>query len=380
MPATFRSTRVARAAVGAALTVAVSAVLLPAASASAAPQPRSVDGETAKAFSRIADALLTERTEMLVDGRSARHSAPKADRNVRLSTNLAKNEDSALFSLRTRKDRLASLGEVYTSADTKVSTDKVQVKNGRAMVLVTEVTTFTYKKVRGDEPTTTGFRAHHELNFTAANGGKWELTGIRPTDSGPRPVNQPATKPAATPVTSPQEAKPASIDRPWRPSQPKTSTTYDYKAMAAYAEKYWSNYNPAYRKFNDVGGDCTNFISQALKAGGWKPAPGATESNRSWWYDSTNQSTSWVGANEWSWYAMQSKRVTSLDNVYDLGIGDILQMDFDGDGSKDHSMITTYKSRSGVPYLTYHSTNTFRKSVASIIASYPDSVYYAYRT
>ncbi|MGW1073321.1 amidase domain-containing protein [Streptomyces sp. NPDC002537] len=354
-------------------------MLLPASAANAATQPR-VDKDTEKSFAIVADAVLTERTEALVDAKPARRAAPKADKKVRLSAGLARTEDGSLSSLRTRKQRLASLGEVYAAADTKVSTDKVRVKDGRATVQVTETTVFTYKKVRGDEPTTTGFRAHHELNFTAAKGGAWELTGIRPTDAGPRPVNQPATKPVAAAPATPQEAKPASIDRPWRQSQPKTSTTYDYKAMAAYAEKYWSNYNPAYRKFNDEGGDCTNFISQALKAGGWKAAPGPTEANHSWWYDSTNQSTSWVGANEWSWYAMQSQRVTSLDNVYDLGVGDILQMDFDGDGSKDHSMITTYRSRSGVPYLTYHSTNTFRKSVASIIASYPDAVYYAYRT
>ncbi|MFD0385339.1 amidase domain-containing protein [Streptomyces stramineus] len=150
--------------------------------------------------------------------------------------------------------------------------------------------------------------------------------------------------------------------------------------MAAYAEKYWRNYNPAYRSFNSYGGDCTNFVSQALKAGGWKDQPGKYDDYRAWWYDSKNQATSWVGANEWSWSALNSQRVKPLSNVYQMDVGDIMQMDFDDDGSKDHTMITTYRSRIGVPYLTYHSTNTYRKSVASIIASNPDAVYYAYRT
>jgi hypothetical protein len=43
-------------------------------------------------------------------------------------------------------------------------------------------------------------------------------------------------------------------------------------------------------------------------------------------------------------------------------------------------MMVTYRSSSGVPYLTYHSVNTYRKSLASILASYPRSYYYAYRT
>lgn len=43
-------------------------------------------------------------------------------------------------------------------------------------------------------------------------------------------------------------------------------------------------------------------------------------------------------------------------------------------------MMVTYRSSAGMPYVTYHSTNTYRKSLASLIASYPDAVYYAYRT
>jgi hypothetical protein len=42
-------------------------------------------------------------------------------------------------------------------------------------------------------------------------------------------------------------------------------------------------------------------------------------------------------------------------------------------------MIVTYKS-GGVPYVTYHSNNTLRRSVASLIAAYPNAYYYAYRT
>jgi hypothetical protein len=49
------------------------------------------------------------------------------------------------------------------------------------------------------------------------------------------------------------------------------------------------------------------------------------------------------------------------------------------DGSKDHTVIVTYKS-GGVPYVTHHSNNTLRRSVASLVASYPNAYYYAYRT
>ncbi|WP_432093485.1 amidase domain-containing protein [Streptomyces sp. bgisy100] len=371
-PPTTRST------IGAVLTGCLSAALLPASAAHAA-EVRTADSTTVKSFARIADAVLTERTETLVNARPAKHMAPRHSGTVRLSKRLARAEDTALSSLETRKDRLASLGEAYTDADTRVRVGSTRVRGGKATVRVTETTTLTYQKIRGDEPATTGFQAHHELSLTAGPDGTWQLTGIRPTDEGPRPVNAPAGKAAAASAASGPNATPAATSWP-APSRPKTGGAYNYAAMATYAEKYWSNYNPAYRKFNDVGGDCTNFISQALKAGGWKNDSGLYSDYRNWWYDSSNQTMSWVGADDWSWFTLSSRRATNLSNVYQLGVGDILQMDFDRDGSKDHSMITTYRSRSGVPYLTYHSTNTYRKSVASIVASYPRSLYYAYRT
>ncbi|PSJ26190.1 hypothetical protein B7P34_24220 [Streptosporangium nondiastaticum] len=377
-----------RAAVGAAVTVAATAALLPTSAAFAAGKPdsRTADSATVEAFGRIADAILKDRTSVLLDTRStADRKATRLDGKVRLSSGLSRAEDTGLSSLKTRKEWLAALGEAYTAAETRTSVDKATVKGNRATVRVTETTELTYKKIRGDEPSTTGFTAHHELSFSLGRGGNWELTGIRPQDDGPGAINEPRTAVAATGSID-LNGSPASTRYPGsRNAKPKNLTPanggLDYKAMAAYAEKYWRNYNPAYRSFNVAGGDCTNFISQSLKAGGWKDVPGSDTSDyRKWWYNKSSQSDSWVGANEWAWHTLSTKRATNLSNVYQMDVGDILQMDFDGDGSKDHSMITTYRSRMGVPYVTYHSTNTYRKSVASIIASYPGAVYYAYRT
>ncbi|MEV6649044.1 amidase domain-containing protein [Streptomyces sp. NPDC051219] len=379
----FRSTR---SKVGTALTVALSAVVLPAAAVTAtagdgAPATSTVDSATAKSFGLLADAVLTERTAALLDTRQQQRMTAQAGRKIRLSDRLAAVEGSSLSSLRTRKTRLAALGEAYTAADTRVTVDRTSVKDGRATVQVTETTTLTYKKIRGDEPATTGFEAHHELKFAVTPDAKWELTGITPTDEGPSQINQPLTAAAVTDGGAGPSGTPAATSWP-APANPKNPGTsgYDYKAMAVYAETYWKNYNPAYRKFNDAGGDCTNFISQALKAGGWKHDSGLYSDYRNWWYDASYQTNSWVGADDWAWFTLHHKRATNLTNVYQLGVGDIMQMDFNRDGSKDHSMIATHRSRSGVPYLTYHSTNTYRKSVASIVASNPRAIYFAYRT
>ncbi|WP_405714310.1 amidase domain-containing protein [Streptomyces xanthophaeus] len=368
----------------AALTVALASGSMLAYSASAGTGPEAADRATSEAFARIADDVLSERTQALVEDQPGRRQAGQTPAKTRMSAQLKKDEEAAISSLRSRKTRLADLGEAYTGADTRVAVDRATVTGGKATVEVTEQTTLTYKKLRGDEPETTDFRTRYELKLTSKRGGGWELTSIKSRDTGPVAINEPvATKGNVVKDDGNQypDGTPASTKYP-APAKPKAKTggAYDYAAMAKYAEKHWSNYNPAYRKFNGAGGDCTNFISQALKAGGWKAVPGSTSDYRNWWYDGTRQSDSWVGANEWAWFTLSNQRAANLANVYQTDVGDILQLDFNKDGSKDHSMMVTYRSRAGMPYLTYHSTNTYRKSLASLIASYPDAVYFAYRT
>ena len=363
-----------------------------------------VDASTKATFQKLADAVFTDRTQTLVDGTTSAHTRHTAgfSGSVRLSGGQSREQSSALGKLRARKALLAKLGEKYSAGTTKVTLDATEVHGRNAKVAVTETTTLTYKKRRtpAKTPATTGFTAHHELTFKAGRHGDWQLTGIHDTDDGYLAVNQveppstptgePSTPPPTTPPPSdgggdggPQDAPRAATSFP-APANPKqlTGGAYDYQAMVAYAQKYWNHYNADYPDFNGqgAGGDCTNFVSQVLKAGGWKHVPGYTDDYTKWFGTADIQSDSFVGVNEFSWFALASKRVTPLANVYQADLGDVIQMDFDRDGSKDHTMVVTSRDASGVPYVTYHSTNTYNRSVASLVASYPSAYFYAYRT
>lgn len=363
----------------------VASALLPVAAAHAAASTPKVTKATKDAFGRVADNVLTDRTAVLLGSKAARKSL-KPTGGVQLSAGQKKAEDGKLSALKGTKSRLASLGEAYTSADTKVTVDSAKVKGKKATVKVTETTTLKYKKIRGDEPASTGFDAHHVLTFTAQANGTWQLTAMRSTDGGAPRINEPAaatadTKLSRTPMAIIQAPKAATTPNPVAKPKTLTGGAYNYRAMATYTEQYWKNYNPAYRKYNAAGGDCTNYLSQGLLAGGWKQISTVTpEEYDTWYYASNGTADAWIGVNEWSWFTQTAKRTTPLANVYQMDIGDVLQVDFNKDGSKDHSMMTTYRSASGVPYLTYHDADTYRRSVASIIASYPGANYYAYRT
>ena len=154
------------------------------------------------------------------------------------------------------------------------------------------------------------------------------------------------------------------------------AASYNYSAMANYATKYWKDYNTAYRRMSN---DCTNFISQAMRAGGWGMVTGWYQSNNVWWYNSLNQSWTWGGAENWYWFATGSGRTSTLGNVWYTGLADVLQIDFDRNNNINHTMIVTYVT-SSQRYLTYHTTDTLNRSLSSILSAYPSAWYYAHRT
>lgn len=48
----------------------------------------------------------------------------------------------------------------------------------------------------------------------------------------------------------------------------RANSLYDRQKAKTYIDSYWKSYNPSYPSFKSGGGDCTNFVSQVLYAGG----------------------------------------------------------------------------------------------------------------
>lgn len=133
--------------------------------------------------------------------------------------------------------------------------------------------------------------------------------------------------------------------------------SYDRLAAVRYAERWWNSYNPAYRVF-DV--DCTNYVSQCLRAGG-APMWGAPVRNRGWWYGSDSWSFSWAVAHSLRWYlsgstqGLKGKEVETADQLLP---GDVICYDFQGDGRWDHNTIVVAKDAYGMPLVNAHTDNS----------------------
>jgi len=151
------------------------------------------------------------------------------------------------------------------------------------------------------------------------------------------------------------------------------ATVYVYNRTAAYnyAEDHWSNYNNWYKDFCQpgLGGDCANFASQVVLAGGY---PKQWSSSYQWWYN--HNGTQNPGNDTWStsWINVWSQKL-ALDYHYgyftgsasNLKVGDLVYMDWTGDGTWDHVTIVVVADPSGGnPLLDAHCNDRHKKSLS----------------
>ncbi|WP_047979830.1 amidase domain-containing protein [Ornithinibacillus contaminans] len=133
--------------------------------------------------------------------------------------------------------------------------------------------------------------------------------------------------------------------------------SYDRLAAVQYAERWWNSYNPAYRTFEV---DCTNYVSQCLRAGG-APMRGTPNRNQGWWYQQDNWSYSWAVAHSLRWFLSGSThglKGTEVDSPEELSLGDIICYDFEGDGRWNHNTIVVAKDIDGMPLVNAHTQNS----------------------
>jgi hypothetical protein len=134
-------------------------------------------------------------------------------------------------------------------------------------------------------------------------------------------------------------------------------------------------YNPAYIRFSN---DCTNFISQALKAGGWPHTGFFKYSDGAWYYDTPEPSWTWGGAqNLYDFIKGSGRAISHAASIYDLWAGDVVHFKFPGDANIHHTMIVS-KVVNGHPYVNYHSGPAEDKLLMDFVRLYPGGSVYGW--
>ena len=139
---------------------------------------------------------------------------------------------------------------------------------------------------------------------------------------------------------------------------------YDRQKAVEYAREWALGANPKFYHFGGIGGDCTNFISQCLLAGG-----GIMNYDyvNGWYYISVdNRSPSWTSVAYLQKYLLRESGVgpfAKIRNIQDLEIGDLIQLR-QNPTHFNHTLIITRKVGSDI-YVCAHSNDALDKALSS---------------
>ena len=174
-------------------------------------------------------------------------------------------------------------------------------------------------------------------------------------------------------------------DREREPGELQAQYAYDRQAAAAYADRYVDERNDAWPDYAGSGGNCQNFASQVLLAGG---IPMDIYGDAVWkWYSdevsnspgAQGRSSSWTGVNQFVGYAAANTGyglVAETEAPYFSGEpGDLLHMGIDGDWG--HTVVIASAVTNGqgevVDYLVDSNTGNLRNYPASLYG-YPEII------
>ncbi|MBQ1334514.1 MAG: amidase domain-containing protein [Clostridia bacterium] len=143
--------------------------------------------------------------------------------------------------------------------------------------------------------------------------------------------------------------------------------SYDPDAAVRYADKYVYNgavssgklyesyYNKAYANFNDVGGDCANYTSQSIYAGGMPQVRGTAYGTDGWYYVSaSDRSGTWTSASRLCEWMGKNRGVLLSANNTNIYKGSPCFH-----SNKSHATICVGKNSAGTHVLNSHNYDRY---------------------
>lgn len=165
-------------------------------------------------------------------------------------------------------------------------------------------------------------------------------------------------------------------------SNPNKNSSYNRNNAVSYAKNWVTKANPSYANYINDGGDCTNFVSQCLKAGGMSFLGSTSKAynDSSWFYYGSNypnRSSSWTDANYFRKHWGNTSSTNASDNynrsyaykeytvdvalrnwetIYNnLWPGDVVQYGPSSGGTTHSQIVIDYTSSSKTTTMAQHS-------------------------
>lgn len=132
-----------------------------------------------------------------------------------------------------------------------------------------------------------------------------------------------------------------------------------------YASDWAFSRNPLYYDFERIGGDCTNFVSQCLRAGG--AAMNYTRDTGWYYYSLHDRSAAWTSVEYFYKFIVNNRSVGPFGKsipISQIGIGDVIQL---GTGSAFYHTLLVVNVKNGEPFIAAHTENAFNRPLSTYI-------------
>ena len=153
--------------------------------------------------------------------------------------------------------------------------------------------------------------------------------------------------------------------------QTHSTAGYNASAVVDYADRWvWHGYdgnnhveyyNPAYINFNNSGGDCANYVSQCISAGGMPQ-------DSTWHYyfngpgtSDDDYTTAWIYVPSHRQYFGRFGRTINDPVAADIAPGNPVYINWSGDGSWNHATICVGYNAAGVPIVNCHNIDSWHR-------------------
>lgn len=144
---------------------------------------------------------------------------------------------------------------------------------------------------------------------------------------------------------------------------------YNRMAAVRYARRWAFQRNPAFYNFDEIGGDCTNFVSQCVFAGSGVMNFSTT---LGWYYISPEvRAPSWTSVQFFYEFITQNEGVGpyGIDAPIEaVEIGDVMQFAYGGSENFTHTLLVVSVGRNPNPdniLLAAHTNDAFRRPLSS---------------
>ncbi len=147
------------------------------------------------------------------------------------------------------------------------------------------------------------------------------------------------------------------------------ATEYNRIAAVRYARRWAFRRNPIYYNFDDLGGDCTNFVSQCVYAGAgvmnFTPDTG-------WYYISPDlRAPAWTSVRFFYEFMTTNEGVGPYGyeaDISELLPGDVVQLAYNEENTFEHTLLVVGVGRNKNPQnilLAAHSNDAFGRRLSS---------------